>query len=165
MNFIYLLLSLNLCLFLSGCYSFTGASLSSDVKTIEIPTIIDESGGPSSLSIRFSEKIRNYFLQNTNLKLVKSNGDILIDAKIVNYQVTPVALAATNTAAQNRLTITLKVTFQNNKDETFNFKDQLFTQFQDFPENQNFAQIENDLIDRISNLIVIDLFNKTIANW
>ncbi|MFQ3575909.1 MAG: LPS assembly lipoprotein LptE [Cytophagales bacterium] len=165
MKFLRFFLGFACSLLLNGCYSFTGASISPDVKTIEIPTVIDESGGPAFLSIRFSERTRNYFLQNTNLKLVKSNGDLLIDAVIVSYVVTPAAFAANNVAAQNRLTIGVKVTYENNKDDTHNFKDQMFTQFRDFPPNQNLAQVESDLTDQIFDLIVTDLFNKTVANW
>lgn len=150
---------------LGGCYSFTGASISPDVKTMEIPTVIDESGGPVFLSIRLSERMRNYFLQNTSLKLVKSDGDLVIDAVIVSYVVTPAAFAADNVAAQNRLTIGVKVTFENTKDDTHNFKDQVISKFADFNQDQNLAQVESRLVDEIYELIVIELFNKTVANW
>ena len=81
-------------IFISGCgvYSFTGASISSDVKTISIQTFYNNAPlGPSNMSVLFTESIKDYYQQNTSLELVDNNGDLQIDGFISNYTITPVA--------------------------------------------------------------------------
>ncbi|MEQ9007488.1 MAG: hypothetical protein RLP12_06370, partial [Ekhidna sp.] len=56
----------------SGCgvYSFTGASISPDTKTISISTFYNNAPlGPSNMSAIFTENIKDYFQQNTSLEL------------------------------------------------------------------------------------------------
>ena len=78
----------------SGCgvYSFSGASISADVKTISIQTFYNNAPlGPSNMSVLFTENIKDYFQQNTSLELVDNNGDLQLDGFISNYTITPVA--------------------------------------------------------------------------
>ena len=73
-------------LFVSGCgvYSFTGTSISPDVKTISVQNFVNETGlGPTRLSQTFTEKLKEYFLQNSNLKLVKYDGDLQLEGSII----------------------------------------------------------------------------------
>jgi hypothetical protein len=56
-------------------------------------------------------------LNQTNLDLVKSNGDIIYEGEIVEYRIAPTTATANNTAAQNRLTISVNVRFINTNDE------------------------------------------------
>ena len=48
-------------LFLSSCYSFKGASLSQDLKTIQINNIrMETAGGPTNLGLTINEKVKEY---------------------------------------------------------------------------------------------------------
>ncbi|MEQ8880304.1 MAG: hypothetical protein RLQ12_11755, partial [Cyclobacteriaceae bacterium] len=63
-----------------GIYSFSGASISSDIKTISILNFPNEATlGPSTMSVTFIEKIKDYYQQNTNLAIVDENGDLQIE--------------------------------------------------------------------------------------
>ena len=62
-----------------GVYSFTGASISPEVKTISFENFFNNSPlGPSNMSVLFTEKIKDYFERNTSLEIVEENGDLEI---------------------------------------------------------------------------------------
>lgn len=159
---------------LSGCgvYSFTGASLSPDIKTMSIATFYDNSGqGPAGMGQNFTESIKDYFQQNTSLALVQTDGDLQMEGNIVGYRITPIAPTASgnaNVADQaglQRLTITVSVTFVNTKDETANFK-KSFSFYDDFnPNTESLTSAEPRLIETIFDQIVFDIFNASVANW
>ena len=68
-------------LVISGCgvYSFTGASISPEVKTISFQDFFNNSPlGPSNMSVLFNEKIKDYFERNTSLTIVDENGDLIL---------------------------------------------------------------------------------------
>ena len=154
-------------LLFSGCgiYSFTGTNISPDVKTISIANFIDRSGlGPPYLSQRFSEKLRDYFQRNTNLSLVRQKGDLQFEGNVTGYALSPVSPTAQETAAYTRLTITVQVHFTNLRDETQNL-DQSFSFYKDFPAATSLQSVEQGYIEDISDQIILDIFNKTVANW
>src|SRR5690606_2004386 len=73
-----------------GVYSFTGANISPTIQTISIDQFYDDAGeGPASLSQNFTDELRDYFLQNTNLTLVPENGDLHFEGSIVSYRLSP----------------------------------------------------------------------------
>jgi len=163
--------------FLTGCgvYSFTGANISPDIKTISIQTFYDEVGtGPPNLSQLFTEKIKDYYQQNTSLSLVSNEGDLQLEGSITGYRLTPMAPRASGSqnfqdadiAALQRLTITVKVTYLNTQDDSFDFDGQNFSFYQDYdPEKEDFNSIEATLVEEIYDAIILDIFNATVANW
>lgn len=93
-----------------------------------------------------------------------------IEATITQYALSPVAPTGTaggtgvERAAQTRLTIGVKVKFTNSKNKEQNF-DQAFSFYADFEQNRSFSAIERELIETISDQIILDIFNKSVANW
>lgn len=153
--------------FTSGCgiYSFSGTNLSPDIKTFTVANFtMGTAGGPANLTQSINEKIKEYFQRNTNLKLVQSNGDLMLEGTVTGYDVLPVAPTAQDQAGFNRLNVTIQVRFTNNKDETKNF-DQAFTFYADFPQNQTLNQNESRLLPIILDQIVQNIFNKSAADW
>lgn len=155
-----------------GVYSFTGASLSPDVKTISIQNFYNESGnGPANLSQVFTERLKDYFQQNTNLTLVESDGDLQFEGSITGYGIAPVAAVASGNqdtpdeAGQTRLTITVSVSYVNVQDDQFDFN-RTFSFFDDFdPRRATLTSEEPRLIDTILERITFDIFNASVANW
>jgi hypothetical protein len=157
-----------------GCsvYSFTGASLVNGERTISIQQFYNNALlGPSNMSQVFTEKMRDYFQQNTNLTLVEDEGDLQFDGFISSFTVSPVAPNANQrdgglqTSATTRVTITVQVTYVNVKNDQFDF-DQSFRFFQDFDSDANDLQsVEDQLVDEIFNQIILDIFNASVANW
>ena len=52
----------------------------------------------------------------------------------------------------------------NKLDEEKNFE-QEFSFYQDFPQNQTLTQVEKVLIPKLSDQIILDLFNKIAGDW
>ena len=158
-----------------GVYSFSGANIPPGTNTISIQTFYDEVGtGPPNLSQLFTEKIKDYYQQNTSLSLVANEGDLQVEGSIVGYRLTPMAPRASGSknfedadiAALQRLTITVKVTYLSMQNDTFDFEGQNFSFYMDYdPEKVDFNSIEATLVEEIYDAIVLDIFNATVANW
>ena len=104
-------------------YSFTGANISADTKTISIQYFPNNAPlRQPTLSQIFTQALRDKFASQTSLSQVSSNGDLSIEGEITGYSVSPTAIQANQTAAQNRLTIEIKVKFVNTKDDKQSFE-------------------------------------------
>lgn len=159
-----------LTLALSGCgiYSFTGTTISPDIKTISIQNFENPTGeGPANLTQIVTNNFKNYYRRNTNLTLLQQEGDLQLEGQIVSFTVSPAAIereGEIDRAALNRLTLGVQVRFTNtrNPDESF---DQLFSISQDFPQDQDVTQLSPAFIEDLTERLVTDVFNKTVANW
>lgn len=155
-------------LFVTGCrmsYSFTGASISPDVTTISITTFPNNSPlVQPTLSQVFTDALRDKFQFQTSLTIMPRNGDLQMEGEIVDYSTQPVAIQANDIAAQNRLTITVKVKFTNTKDPSQDFEN-TFTRYEDYPSSQPLISVQDDLIKLITDALVEDIFNKAVVNW
>lgn len=148
-----------------GVYNFTGGSVPTDVKTISIQNIYNETGlGPTNISQNITEKLKAYYQSNTKLLLTPSNGDWRIEGKITSFTTSGVAPKANETSALNSLTITVKINFTNTKDEKQNF-DKDFSFFQTYEQGKSQFEVENQLSEIILDQIVLDIFQKTTSNW
>lgn len=152
---------------LSGCgvYSFTGTTLDENLESINIDNFgMATAGGPENMSLQFNEKLKEYYQRNTNLRIVPSQGDLLLAGSIITYEMTPVSTTAGDKAAQNRLTIMVEVQFQNrlNPDEDF---EKTFSFYQDFSQEQTLTQVEPRLVPEILDQLVLNIFNDTAAQW
>ena len=155
-----------------GVYSFTGASISPDVKTISIQPFYNNAPlGPSNMSVSFTEKIKDYYQQNTSLALVDENGDLQIDGYIEDYTISPVAAAASGNNALgdlstlSRLKITVFATYVNLKDDQFDFEKR-FSFFRDYdPNAEDLSSNEQLFLEEIFDQIILDIFNASVANW
>ena len=155
-------------LVLNSCkvnYSMSGASIAPDVKTINIKYFTKTASlGPSSLSQTFTEKLKDKFLSQTNLAVVNGPADLTLEGAITGYTITPQAIQANESAARNRLTITVNVKFTNLKDEKQNYETP-FSRYSEFDSNSNIATEEDKLIEDINSQLVDDIFNKSVINW
>lgn len=156
---------------LAGCgvYSFTGTTIIAE--TISIQNFYnDADGGPPNLSQTFSDNLRDYFQQNTNLTLIPENGELSMEGSVLSYRLSPVAPTASgnknvgDVAALTRLTITVTVAYINITDSEFDF-DRSFSFFADYDSNLDLTTVENQLIDEIFDQIILDIFNASVANW
>ena len=149
-----------------GIYSFTGTTIHPDVKTVQIDyfpnnAILVE----PSLSQEFTIRFQDLFTTQTNLTSVKSGGDLQFEGEITGYKINPMTATADQTAAQNRLTITVNVRFYNNIVEEDNFE-QTFSHFYDFDANDQLTGgILDDAFNEILERITQDIFNASVAKW
>ena len=153
---------------LEGCtggYSFTGASIPPDAKTISIQNFPNYASLVNpQLSQVLTDGLRNAFSSQTSLNLVDYDGDLDIKGEITNYTMQPTAITGNDQAAMNRLTITIKVVFVNAKDPNANFE-QSFSRYKEFSAQMNFSAVESSLVEEIVNELIDDVFNKAVVNW
>lgn len=148
-----------------GAYSFTGGS-TGDAKTIQIDYFPNNSElVEPRLSQEFTLALQDLFLKQTNLNLVKANGDLQFEGEITQYRIEPMSATAQQTASQNRLTIFVNVRFFNKLKEEDNFS-QSFNFYYDYDAN---AQLTGGILDTafkvIFERITQDIFNASIAKW
>jgi hypothetical protein len=170
------LLSLLLCLGLSACsvkYSFTGTNINYElVKTFSVENFFNDSGsGPANMEQRFTEALKEYYQRNTQLELVRNNGDLQFSGSIVRYSLSPQAVVSSgdpnlpDRAGQMRLTIAVEIEYVNLSNEEEN-KKQTFTFFQDYdPRTTTLLDVESQLVEDIFETIIQDIFTATVANW
>lgn len=162
-----LLVLFALSIILTGCgvYSFTGASIPPEAKTISISTFPNKAElVQPSLSQIFTEKLRDRFSSQTSLNLVPRNGDLHLEGEITGYTTEPVAISGEQTAQMIRLKITVNVRYFNKYDEKSNYESS-FSRYYDYLSSQDLRQVEDELINSISDELVEDIFNKSVVNW
>ena len=148
-----------------GIYSFNGASISKETKSITVEYFKNSAlTKQPTLSQVLTEKLKDYLTQQTNLIISNQNGDLFFKGDIIKYDVQPIAIQSNETAGQNRLTISVKVDFSNKQNEELNFN-QTFSRYKDYEGSQNLSDIEDILITDITNELVEDIFNKAVVNW
>jgi hypothetical protein len=131
----------------------------------------DSGGGPANMEQRFTEALKEYYQRNTQLELVRNNGDLQFSGSIVRYSLSPQAVVSSgdpnlpDRAGQMRLTIAVEVEYLNLSNEEEN-KKQTFTFFQDYdPRSVTLLDVENQLVEDIFETIIQDIFTATVANW
>lgn len=154
-------------LVISGCgvYSFTGASIPPEAKTVSVQYFQNNAMLVEPLlGTTFTTSLRDKLTNQTSLRMVTQNGDLAFEGEITDYKTTPVAIQSDQTAALNRLTITVNVRFFNKFDELKGFETK-FTQYRDYPSNQDLNAVKDGLITEIVDNLVDDVFNKAVVNW
>ena len=154
-------------------YSFTGTNIDYNlVKTFTVDNFFNDSGGgPANMAQTFTESLKEYYQRNTQLELVRTNGNLQFMGAITQYTVTPQAAVSSgdpnlpDRAGTMRLTIRVEVEYINTTNEEENLK-QNFSFFQDYdPRTSTLLDVENELVEEIFKNIIQDIFTATVANW
>ena len=91
-----------------GIYSFTGASIPTEAKTVSVAYFTTTAtNSPSSLNQTITEGLKDLFLSQTNLDLTELEGDLSFSGQITKYQLSPMAIQANETAGQIGLNFAL----------------------------------------------------------
>jgi hypothetical protein len=148
-----------------GIYSFTGTSIQPDVKTITIPYVEYKALRVNpSLSNDLTEALQDKYRKLTSLTQVDVDGDLELVCEITGYDVKPTAVTANEVAAQNRLTVTVKVSFTNKKYPEDDV-DKSFSAYADYDSNNSLDAVEASLCEEIIDKLCEDIFNATVAQW
>lgn len=146
-------------------YSLNGATIPIEAKTVSVAFFANKTTlGTPSISQKFTEKLRDVVSTQTNLALMKQNGDLQFEGDIVDYNVAPVSIQSNDQAANNRLTITVSVKYTNKFDVSKSFE-QNFSRFADFKANTSISSQEDVLLTEINRQLTEDIFNKAFNNW
>ncbi len=145
-------------------YSFTGASIPPDAKTISIQYFDNHADFVvPTLSESLTLDVKDRFSSQTSLILVGRNGDLQIEGVITDYRTTPQAISG-DEAALNRLSISIKVKFINLIEPDKNYET-TFTRYEDYESTYDLADVQDALIMLINKMLVDDIFNKAVVNW
>ena len=146
-------------------YSFTGASISPLIKTFSIQYF--QNRAPlvqPGLSQYITDELNDKCRSQTNLSYVTGIGDVNFEGEIVDYNTRPLTVAADAQAAMNRFTVNVKVKYTNSVDPDLSFE-KSFSRYEDYSSNFELGQVEQDLIEKIVEMIVEDIFNAAFVNW
>ncbi|CAM4104351.1 LptE family protein [Zobellia roscoffensis] len=168
---IYIAFSLILSLTFNGCgvYNFTGGNVGT-ATSFTIPTFQNyATQNPGStfepgLERDFTLALQDRILNQTSLDLTSSNGDLLYEGEIVEFRISPMSATAQQTAAQNRLSMAVKVRFYNKTKEDADFE-QRFSFFYDYPANSQLSSVKTEALEVIFERITQDIFNASLADW
>lgn len=149
-----------------GIYSFTGTSIQPDVKSITINYFEYKALKVNpNLSNTITEALKDKFTKMTKLEQVDMEGDLEIIGEVTGYDVKATAITANEQAAQNRLTVNVKIAFIDRKYPENSFENKSFSAYADFDAMQQLDAVESALCEEIVEKLCEDIFNATVANW
>ena len=157
---------------LGGCsisYQFSGTSIDyTQVRSISIkdfPNMAPLVYGP--LAQRFTDELKDKFVRQTKLQMLRENGTLDLEREITGYELTPQAVredANRALAALTRLTVTVRVRYTNrvNPDKDF---EQSFSSYKEFENSRTIDQVQEQLCREIIDDLVNQIYNATVADW
>lgn len=167
-NSIFILTIVLTTVILTACkinYSFTGVSIAPSVKTFSVYDFPNRARLVNpNLSQTFTIDLQDKLIKQTSLNQIQENGDLEFSGQITDYDVKPMNIQKEDLAALNRLTISVKVKYVNNKDHEQDWE-KSFSAFEDFDSNQSLSDVEDGLVTEILKKLTDDIFNASIANW
>ncbi|WP_435414629.1 LptE family protein [Polaribacter aestuariivivens] len=148
-----------------GIYGFTGGDVG-NAKTIQVDYFQNQAQLiEPDLSQQFTQELQDLFTRQTNLTLTPNNGDLYFSGEITGYRITPMSATSQQTAAQNRLTISVNVRYVNNLEEKKSFEQQ-FSFYSDFPAtSQLIGGVKEAAFKEILDRITQDIFNASVGKW
>lgn len=162
--FLFLISLLPACTFKMN---FTGGNVDENLKTLTVNQFNNESPLVVAYHAQiFTEQLKDRFQNQTRLSIVNVNGDVQLSGSIVNYTITPIAVAGTSQsgATQNRMTIGIKVKYENKLSPNENWE-QTFSSYFDFPAGESLSAVERTYIEKVNEQITQDIFNKSLGKW
>ena len=154
---------------LSGCsyYSFTGASIPSNLNTIAIPLVEDNSISPvPTLGRDLTDVLTDRFVGRTRLSLTtnEANADALLSVRIVRYTNEPRGVTGDERASVNRVTVRVEARYvdQTNDEELLS---QSVSGFGDYDPVEDGIDGERAAAELALERLADDLFSAATSNW
>ena len=151
-----------------GCkisYSFTGASISPQVKTLSVQYFQNRASlVQPGLSQQLTDALIDKCKAQTNLGITSGVGDVNFEGEITDYNTRPGTVSADARAAVNRFTISVRVKFTNAVDPDLSYE-QTFSRYEDYDSSFDLSAVEAELSGKIVTLLVEDIFNRAFVNW
>lgn len=169
---LFLLIAGSILFSMPGCkitYSFSGASISADVKTISVQFFqnrADLNGGVirAGFDQEFTDAMIDKFRAQTGLEFVNDLGDVNFEGEITGYNTAPMAITGDEVAALNRFTVAVRVKFTNAIQPDQNFES-VFSRYEDYDSSLDLSSVEDELLEKILEQITEDVFNRAFVNW
>lgn len=146
-------------------YSFTGASIPVEAKTISIATFQNRASlVQPGLNQRVTDALIDMCRAQTNLGIVASGGDLSFEGDITDYKTQPLTVGGNEQAAMNRFSVSVRIKYVNsfNSDNSY---EQTFTRYQDYDSSLDLSAVEATLVEEIVKMLIEDIFNRAFVNW
>lgn len=164
-----LLSGLTLVCALSGCtvsYKLNRASIDyNTTKTITLESFSNRASYQwAPMAPMFNQTLSDRYNQQTKLKQVKRDGDMVISGEITSYDQTNKSIAADGYSSLVQLRMTVNVKFVNNKKHEQDFN-KTFTANREYDSSQQLSAVQEELVQQMIDDIVDQVFNATVAIW
>ena len=149
-----------------GCtYSFKGGSVPPHLKTIAIPIVEDQSAyGDPTLRDSFTKQLVDRFTNDNTLQLTDRNmADAMLEGVVTEVKDAPLVLQGGEQVAQRRITVTVRMTFQDLKLHK-SIWEKSFSNWGDYPSGGGLTQRSEGTADAVKKLTE-DILNETVAGW
>ena len=153
---------------LVSCYSFKSAGIPPEMETFYVEEFDNTSTNVvPTLAIDFTQKLIDQIRNESRLTRTEYEPHVAFSGAIAAFRVTSIAPEEGARTAFNRLEIVINVKFKNNitTDEKKKEWQQSFSFFEDYPSDTNLLDIQDSLIENITDQIVEDIFNKAFSDW
>lgn len=156
-------------LLLSACaieYRFNGASIDyTKTKTIQIDQFPIRSAYVwAPMQSIFNNRLTDIFAQQTKLRQVKRNGDMVIQGEIIGFDQFNKGVSSDGYSSQVQLKMTVNVRFTNTKNRTKDFERQ-FSATTEYDATQQLINVQEQLVTQMTKDITDQIFNATVADW
>ena len=153
---------------LNSCYSFKTAGIPPGMETFYIADFDNFSNNVvPTLATDFSQKLLDKVRAEGGLTPNEYEPHVEFSGDIVGYDVIAVAPEEGQTTTFNRLTITVRINFKNNlfpEDDKKSWEER-FSFFEDYPSDTNLLDVQDDLIENITDQIIENIFNRAFSDW
>lgn len=154
---------------MSGCtvsYSLNGASIDyNKTKTITIETFSNRAAYQwAPMAPMFNTSLSDRYNNQTKLRQVKRDGDLVLSGEITSYDQTNKSISADGYSSMVQLKMTVKVKFVNNKKHEDDF-DRSFSASREYDSSQQLTAVQDELVQQMIDDIVDQVFNATVAKW
>ena len=150
----------------AGCtYSFKGGSVPMHLKTIAIPIVEDQSAyGDPTLRDSFTKQLVERFTNDNTLQLTDRNmADAMLEGVLTEVKDAPLVLQGGEQVAQRRITVTVRMTFQDLKLHK-SIWEKSFSNWGDYPSGGGLTQRSEGTAEAVKKLTE-DILNETVAGW
>lgn len=166
---IFLIVLFVLGLSASGCayYSFSGATIPSRLDTVAIPLAIDNTISPvNTLDQDLTSLLTDRFVGQTRLRLQNNEqqADAVLQARIQSYENAPTSVSGDETAARNRVTIRVAVTYTDQVEDQ-ELLEQTFSSFGEYDPATGGLDAERAAAQTALENIADDIFTAATSNW
>lgn len=147
-----------------SCYSFQGISIPPDISTFYVENFEDQSGeAPPEFNVQFSEDLAQKIRDNSRLKIANDNADLFFSGAITQFRIRAEDPNSETGTALNRLYVTVEVKQYNVKTEAE--ESSRYEEYAEFAPDQDFFDVQESILEEITERLLERIFNDSFTNW
>lgn len=159
-----------------ACYTFTGASVPPNLKTIALPLVDDQSGfGEPGLREQFTTALTSLFISDNSLEVAdRTAADAILSGVITTVSDAPAvvqqgggqagAVGQAEQVSKRRITLTVKMTLQDVKQRKTMWE-KSFSEWGDYDAGGGGASQRQTGIAEAVRKVTEDVLQETVSGW